>query len=345
MKRISQALGVAVSLYAGASAAEETIAVEVGDGLTVQLATDRPLKLAFFSEGTNNSAMTASIEGAQAAAERLGWEIDIFDGRFDAVNQLNQITNALTRDYDAFIVKPLEGNIMCEPSSIMAAERNILVVNSTLPICGRSGMEGEDQYTPGILTYIGGTQTPAAFREVLDRIAAEAPGPQTVAVLTGNDLNPITLNFEAAFEDFLVDHPEWNVVAKARTDWSTPVAFQRAEPIVQANPDLTLFLSHYSNMTRGIVQALDAAGRRDVEVFDAGGTQWAADAVANGRISFTTALYLASNAAASVEAIAAAQRGESVPRYIHNAGKLISNGTLVEFIDASNVGDYIAEAQ
>lgn len=344
MKLIACALALGIfgvqPLYAG-----ETVDVDVGGGMVVKLAKDRPLKIAFFSEGTNNSAMTASIEGAKEAAAKHGWAIDVFDGSFDAVKQSNQIANAPNRDYDAFIVKPLEGNTMCEPASVTAPQRNILVVNAVLPICGRSGKEGEAQWSPGTLAYVGGTQTPDAFLEVLHKVRELAPGPQKVGILTGNDLNPITLNFEAALQRFLAETPDWSVVAKARTDWSTPVAFEKAQPIVSAHPEITLYFSHYSNMTRGIVQALEAAGKLgNVKVFDAGGTAWAKQAVKAGTIDFTTALYLRSNAAASIEAIAAAQRGEPVPRVIQNEGKPITKGALVQFIDSSNVDAYQPEA-
>ena len=345
MRRILLSGVLAATMFSAPAYAGSSVDVDVGNGTVVKLATGRPLKIAFFSEGTNNSAMTASIEGARAAARELGWTIDVFDGRFDSVNQANQIANALNRDYDAFIVKPLEGNVMCEPASIEAPKRNILTVVAVLPICGRSGKEGEEQWTPGTLSYIGGTQSPNAFLEVLNKVAQLAPGPQKVGILTGNNLNPITLNFDTALERFLANHPEWTVAAKARTDWSTPVAQAKAEVMVQANPDITLYFAHYSNMTRGIVAVLKEKGLMGkVKVFDAGGTAWAAHAVENGEIAFTTALYLASNARAAVYAIAAAQKGELVPHLIQNEGKPITTVTLVQFYDKSNIAQYHAEA-
>jgi len=224
MRKLLRASLLATTLLTAPAFAADTIDVDVGSGQIVKLATHRPLRVAFFSEGTNNSAMTASIEGAKAAVQELGWTIDVLDGRFDAVNQANQIENALNRNYDAFIVKPLEGNVMCAPSSVEAPRRNILTVVAIPPICGRSGKEGEAQWSPGTLANVGGTQTPDAFVEVLNRITQLAPGPQRNGMLTGNSLNPITLNFDAALNHFLVTYPEWSLAAKARTDWSTPVA-------------------------------------------------------------------------------------------------------------------------
>jgi len=138
MRKLLRASLLATTLLTAPAFAADTIDVDVGSGQIVKLATHRPLRVAFFSEGTNNSAMTASIEGAKAAVQELGWTIDVLDGRFDAVNQANQIENALNRNYDAFIVKPLEGNVMCAPSSVEAPRRNILTVVAIPPICGRS---------------------------------------------------------------------------------------------------------------------------------------------------------------------------------------------------------------
>jgi len=116
--------------------------------------------------------------------------------------------------------------------------------------------------------------------------------------------------------------------------------------MVQANPDITLYFGQYSNMTREIVNVLKANGLMGkVRVFDAGGTAWPARAVRDGDIDFTTALYLASDAKAAVYAIAAAQKGEAVPRAIQNEGKPITRGTLVQFYDKTNIQQYVPEAE
>ena len=73
--------------------------------------------------------------------------------------------------------------------------------------------------TPGLLSYVGGTQTGEAWLEVLERMAADNPGPQRLGILTGPEISPITKNFETGLAKFLAAHPRISVAAKARTDY------------------------------------------------------------------------------------------------------------------------------
>jgi ribose transport system substrate-binding protein len=302
-----------VGLAGGAPA--QTQRVDVGDGLTVEVATDRPLRIAFFSEGTNNSAMQASIDGATQAAEELGWEIEVFDGKFDPVTQLNQLQNALTRDYDAWVLKAVEGNIMCDIATQQAPAAGILVVVSVLSICGRGANEGEELWAPGTLGYVGGAETPMAFFQVMERMGEENPGPQRLGILTGPELNPITKNHETALAMFQERYPEVEVVQIARTDYSTPSAMEKAGPMVQANPDMTLYYTAFSNLAKGLLPVLEQAGvQGQVRIYDNGATEWAAQAIADGTIELSSANRLRSNAYTAVMAIDRARRGDRRPR-------------------------------
>ena len=342
-------LGAACWGGLAAAPALADVQVDIGEGRSVTLATDRPLRIAFFSEGANNSAMQASIAGAREAAEELGWEIEVFDGKFDPVTQLNQMQNALTRDYDAWVVKAVEGNIMCDVSTRDAPDTGILVVTAVLAICERGAAEGDDLWAPGTLAYIGGAETPMAFFQVLDRMGRENPGPQKLGVLTGPELNPITKNHEAALEMFRKAYPETEIVAVARTDYSTPSALEKAGPMVQANPDLTLFYTAFSNLSKGLVPVLEEAGRLgEVRIYDNGSTAWAVDALRAGKIALSSANRLKSNAFNAVMAIREAQKGNAVPRALGDLGAPLVAGRPPSdpyLIDAENVGAFTPEVE
>src|SRR3954447_18368421 len=150
----------AISLVAASAAfADSTVPIDVGDGVAINLPGDRPLKLAFFIEGTNNSAMQATLDGAVKTAEQLGWKMDVFDAQWAAIAQNNQMQNALNRGYDAWFLRAAEGSTVCDIATKQAPSNNILVVTGTLPICGRSVNEGDEQWAPGTLSYVGGTQS------------------------------------------------------------------------------------------------------------------------------------------------------------------------------------------
>lgn len=325
------------------------ISLDVGDGMSLSVPREGPLRVAFFSEGANNSAMQASIDGARRAAAELGWSIDVFDGKFDAVTQLNQLQNALTRSYDAWILKAVEGNTMCDVATKEAPARGILVVVSVLSICGRGAEEGAALWSPGTLAYVGGAETPKALFQVLDRMGRENPGPQKLGVLTGPELNPITKNHEAALRMFEAKYPEVAVTAIARTDYSTPSALEKAGPIVQANPDITLFYTAYSNLAKGLAPVLDEAGLTGkVKLYDNGATAWAVEAIKDGTVAVSSANRLGSNAYNAVVAIDRARKGEDLPRALGDLGAPLVDGTPPSdpfLIDAENVATYAPEAE
>lgn len=346
LRKIAATLAISVVLLPGIAAAEMA-SIDVGGGMRVDVNKDGPLKIAFFSEGANNSAMQASIDGAKRAAKELGWQIDVFDGKFDAVTQLNQLQNALTRDYDAWVVKAVEGNIMCDIATKDAPARGVLVVVSVLSICGRGANEGDALWSPGTLTYVGGAETPQAFFQVLDRMGRENPGPQKLGVFTGPELNPITKNHDAALKMFEAKYPNIKVVAFARTDYSTPSALEKAGPMVQANPDMTLYYTAFSNLAKGLSPVLEQAGLTGkAKIYDNGATAWAIDAVKNGTISVSSANRLASNAYNAVKAIDRARKGEVLPRAIGDLGEVLVEGkppTDPYLIDSANVSSFTPE--
>jgi len=331
------------------AATAQSAKIDVGEGVTVDIKKEGPLRIAFFSEGANNSAMQASIDGAKRAAAELGWQIDVFDGKFDAVTQLNQLQNALNRNYDAWVLKAVEGNTMCSVATKDAPEKNVLVVVSVLSICGRGANEGEALWSPGTLAYVGGAETPQAFFQVLDRMGRENPGPQKLGVLTGPELNPITKNHEAALKLFQAKYPDIKVVAVARTDYSTPSALEKAGPMVQANPDMTLYYTAFSNLAKGLVPVIEQAGLSGkVKIYDNGATAWAVDAIKDGTVTLSSANRLGSNAYNAVKAIDRARKGETLSRAIGDLGEPLVEGkppTDPYLIDTSNVSTFKPEIE
>ena len=313
-------IGFAAAL-AAAPARAEMIEVDVGLDAPVVVDTDQPLKLALFIEIGTNSAVQSTVDGVRGMAERHGFDFDVFDARFDVAAQINQMQNALFNGYNAWIVVPVEGSQVCESVTRLAPAENVLVAQATGTACGRSSMEGADLWSPGTLTYVGGNETPAAFRAVMERAIADHPGPQKVGILTGPNLHPITAAFDKALDAVTAEHPEFEVVAVHRTDYSPPDNQVKTQTMLQANPDLTIIVGAYTNMSKGAIPALEAAGKLgEVHVYEAGGTAWSVEALDKGWIEATTGFYRKTAAETAVQAILDARAGKPVPRVILNDG-------------------------
>jgi ribose transport system substrate-binding protein len=299
-------------------------AIDLGDGITMEGGC-APLRIAFLSMATNNQYLQSGMEGALAAAAEVGAEIEIFDGGWNAATQYNQLQNILSSgEYNAILAEMNDGRQTCDILRA-AHEQGVLVVVANNPLCGRDTEEGDALWEPGTLSYVGGSQSREAYRDWMMWVADRNPGPQRVVVVTGPELISNSVNTDLAVADVQAIRPDFEVVATVRTDYSVPSANERVLPVLQANPDLTLIVSNYSDMTRGAVQAIRQAGRDGtVRVEESGGSAWAFEAIRAGQIDSTRTFTPYTEMYLGVKAIADAWAGQEVPRYLALTSDLVT---------------------
>ena len=326
----------------------ETVKIDVGTGTPVVIENAKPIKIALFIEIGTNSAVQKTVEGAKAEAAKHNIQVDVFDARFDIARQVNQMQNALNGGYNAWIVAAIEGQQVCNMAAVEAPKQNIVVAVVTMAICGRSVNEGDAMWSPGTLTYIGGNEAPSAFEDVMLQALKDTPGPLKVGLLTGQELHPITKAFDKAAADIRKKHPEFDVVATYRTDYSPEMNQQKTQAMLLSHPDVNAIIGVYTNMSKGVVPALEAAGKLgQVKVYEAGGTTWSVDALKKGWIQATTGYYRATAAATAVDAIVDAWAGKPVPRAIMNDGHPLLPGQAageVAIITTANLDTYTPQA-
>ena len=312
-----------------AQAACEPHAIDLGDGKSVTGGCDT-LKIAFLSAATNNVYLQAGIRGAEDAAAAVGAEIEVFDANWSPATQFNQAQNVLTGgQFNAILAEMNDGNQACKILSGDAPAKNVLVSVVNQPLCNRATKAGDEYWSPGTLNYVGGSQGREAFGEWFLSIAAENPGPQRVAVITGPDLNSNTINTDAAIADVRAAYPDFEIVAVARTDYSVLQGNEKALPLLQANPGLTILISNYSDITRGAIQGVKQAGMSDtLKIYDSGGNEWSFHAVREGWITQTRTLNPYTETYKGVLSLAAAWKGEETPRYVPLEASLITTDNV-----------------
>ncbi|AZO34802.1 MAG: sugar ABC transporter substrate-binding protein [Mesorhizobium sp.] len=327
--------------------AEET-QVDVGLDKPITVTKGGLKKIALFIEIGTNSAVQSTVTGAKEEAAKHGIEVDVFDARFDIARQVNQMQNALLAGYDAWVVAAIEGNQVCDMAAKEAPKAGIPVAVVTMSICGRSVNEREQLWSPGTLTYIGGNETPSAFKKVIMQAVKDKTGPQKIALLTGQEIHPITQAFDKAVAEVLKEHPEVQVVATHRTDYSPEMNQQKTQNILQVAPDIDAIVGVYTNMSKGAAAALETAGRAgQVRLYEAGGTKWSVDAIKSGTISATTGYYRATAAATAVRLLVDAFDGKPVPHVVLNDGHALLPGQTpgeVAIITKTNVNGYVPES-
>lgn len=319
----------------GGAAAAEAPTTGAQPSPTVKSVED--LKVGYFSAGSSNQYLQAAIQTAKEYAKQQGFSLDVFDGEFDAQKQFNQMQTALTSGkYNAFVVEPNDGNLVCSMLTKDAPAAGIMVSVFNIPICGRETNLSDATWQPGTVTYVGG-QSLDVYNQWVDQVKKDYPDGAKIALLAGPPLGANTKNFWKAAQDGFTG--KWQVVAKQTTDYTTAQGFSAAQTIVQSHPDLQVVMSNYSGMSQGVVQA--TAGK-DIAVYDFGGDKWAFGAVQSGQLTSTIMMLPKEETREAVQAIADLVRNKSVPKVIdltHDA----SLGGKSPFVYKDNVADYTPE--
>ncbi|MCB8877512.1 sugar ABC transporter substrate-binding protein [Acidisoma silvae] len=301
------------------------VSIDVGGGYVIKT-NGAPLKIAFFSLGSGNSFLKAQNEQAVETAKAVGATIDIFQSDFDASKQMDQMQIALaSKKYNAWIVEPVAGNVACQIATKQAPAANILVEDIDGTLCGRILGEGEQLWSPGTLNYVGGNESVKAWSILWEKAVKDNPGPQTVGVMVGPALNSITKAFYKAQKDIAPSN--WKIIAPVYTDYSVPDAEQKAQPLVQAHPDMTILMSAYTNITKGAVAALRASNRLGkVKIYEGGGTVTGLAYVKAGTTQAMLARYSRTPIAYAIQAVADAWAGKPVPHYTGDDGHALETG-------------------
>ncbi|HEU5418726.1 MAG TPA: sugar ABC transporter substrate-binding protein [Streptosporangiaceae bacterium] len=292
---------------AGSSAAAAASSAGSQPAPTVKSVKD--LKVAYFSAGSSNQYLQAAIAEAKAYAKQEGFSLNVFDGNFDAQTQFNQMQTALTSGkYNAFVVEPNDGNLVCSMLTKNAPAAKIMVSVFNIPICGRETNLGDALWQPGTVTFVGG-QTLNIYQQWVAQVKKDYPNGAKIALIAGPPLGANTKNFwKAAQQGFT---GKWQVVAKQTTDYTTAQGFSAAQTIVQAHPGLQVIMSNYSGLSQGVVQATTG---KNIAVYDFGGNKWAFTAVKSGQLKSTIMMLPKEETKDAIEAIADLVRGQQVPK-------------------------------
>jgi ribose transport system substrate-binding protein len=311
--------------------------------MTVMTDPSQPLRIAMFMPARNTSYLQANIKGAQDEAAKVGATVTVFDANLNPLTQVNQMENAIqTGKYNAFLVFPLAGQVVCKAAAQDAPKANILVSAYHFSVCDTDFASGEKQWQPGTLQYVGGSSSYPIVVEYLEYIMKKNPGPQTVGVLTGLSLAGDTLRLARALKELAPKDPQFQVIDNQATNYTIPDALKHAENMIQTHPDMDILISDYSNITRAAVTALQQAGKLDkVRVYDFGGTSWSNDAINKGEVQATVPFYAYTSTVVAVRNLALAHQGKHVSHYIPNDGGPANAPSIV---DKSNVAQFHPES-
>jgi ribose transport system substrate-binding protein len=323
--------------------------IDLGNGQSVSLAKDDPLKFIYFLQGTSNTYLQAEADGAQAAADALGVDLTLVDAEFDAATQRSQIQNALSSGaYNGAAIRPTSSEDSCLLLTEDAPAANVPVIVVDQLTCGRDNNSGEDMWAPGLLAYVGGGGGSFPFyQQWAQKIASSMDKPTKTAVIVGPaalGAVQVTVDvLEQASEDF----PNMELLPVSYTDFTDAGGLTAIQNVIQANPDLGAVVLEYGGQTPAVIRGIDQAGKTgEIDVYEAGGDKNAKQELLDGTLTLSAAQAPYSSAYCAIEMLVAAHSGEKVPRVVYNDCNNQADDptkTSVLFITKDNVADYIPD--
>lgn len=292
------------------------------------------LTVAFFSAGASNNYLQTGIQEAEKVAGDYGWKIDVYDGAFDPLTQLNQVQNAVAQNkYDAFLIEAVDGNQLCDIVQSQVLKAGIAVAAINIELCG-----AVDDAAEGTLTFVGG-QGVNIYEDIYKDIVENNPDGGEIAVIGGPSTGTPYLNNIKGLESVIAKNDKWKIVGPFSTDYTANQAFQVAQNAIQANPDLKVIFSNFSGMTNGVVEAVNAAGKKaKIKIYDFGGDEWSFNAIKNGDIEQTVIMLPKEEVQRGMEAIKNHFAGEKVQTFYDLTTEVILPGT--PYVNKDNIKEF-----
>ncbi len=257
------------------------------------------------NEGTKAPETTAAAGGEEAPAEGLkvaisvaeynewnklyelvikekceewGWTYEIFDAKQDANTQIDQVRSIISQGFDAMTIQAADMAALA-PVVGEAADAGIIVVD-------HYGFTNDQVATEKIYQVLFGQKEAGILQaEEYIKLAGETGKVAIIAGLTGADN---AMQRTAGFEEVLKKYEGIEIVATEYCDWDTQKAQTAAENILTAHPDLAAFLVQDDGMSKGVWNAIEAAGKQDTcKIASQGFYEWSKEYIKSDKFMFT----------------------------------------------------------
>jgi ABC-type sugar transport system substrate-binding protein len=272
-------------------------------------------RIAYLAECVSNPYCQTRLKGLRAAARKYGFEFKVFDANFNPQTQLRQVQDAVAQGFDGYLFAPTAGAPGCTMWKQFLRPTGKPIVTLDVPMCG------DADYTPGVAATVTmvrqayfDAHVDNAFRSCKRRCKVAAIGG-----FTGSDL--FTL-WERAIAQGRARFPNVEVVSDQPANYDPRVALRVAGDALRANPDLSLVISPWDDMTRGAEQAIveaDEKPGKDVRIYSTGATKVGVQRIEQGAWNETSIFLPFEESYYGAVGLIMALEGKPVNAYVNEA--------------------------
>lgn len=266
----------------------------------------------------NNPFFVELRDGAEAAAEEAGIDLEVVDAQNDSATQANQLATTTTSGTDGVIINPVDSDAAAAAvAPLIDADVPVVAVDRAVNGAEVASLVSSDNVA-------GGTQA-------AEELAAAMGEQGKVIVLQGVAGTSASRDRGAGFAEGIAAYPNIELVAMQTANFDRAQALNVATNLLQANPDVTGIFAENDEMALGAIQALGDRAGSEVKVVGFDGTEDGLAAIEAGTMTATIAQQPAELGKRSVEVLQQVIAGETVEATIP---------VPVTTVNAENVGDF-----
>ncbi|MDR1160278.1 MAG: ABC transporter substrate-binding protein [Syntrophomonadaceae bacterium] len=279
-------------------------------------------------ESPDNPWRKTQITTIQEEAAKRGVRLVITDGQNNSAKQVSDVEDLVTQKPDYLLIAPLEYEAS-SPALQAAKEANVPVI---LLDRDAAGTPGVDFVTVIRADFIWEAQ------ESAKEIAKYFNGKEAnIVQLTGTPGSSVAIDRQKGFEDELKKYPNLHLIATQVGNFNRAEAQRTMTNLLQRYGNtIDAVYGHSDEESLGAVQAIKAAGLvpgKDIQIVGIGGFLDALKGIVSGEIhaSIECSPYFG---ATTIDTKYKLQKGENVPTFIMNPGKVYDIANAQRSIDA-----------
>ncbi|RHW42587.1 ribose ABC transporter substrate-binding protein RbsB [Neobacillus notoginsengisoli] len=234
------------------------------------------LKIGLSVSTLNNPFFVTLKEGAEKEAKNQDVELIVVDAQNDSAKQVSDIEDLIQQGVDVLVVNPTDS------SAVAAAIESANKADVPVITVDRSA-EGGEVVSHIASDNVAGGQMAGDF--ILEKLGKKGK----VVELEGIPGSSAARERGEGFHKSVDPESAIEVVAKQSADFDRAKGLSVMENILQANKDVQAVFAHNDEMALGALQALEAAGLKDVLVVGFDATDDAVKAVEEGKMAATVA--------------------------------------------------------
>lgn len=288
----------------------------------------KKLVVAFAQTGNQNTWKITQTNSIKEEAKKRGIELIYTDAQDDTAKQISDVEDIISKKPNYIILSPREYDGVT-PALKAAKDAGIPVI---LVDRGAAGTAGVDYKTLICADFIWEGKTDAEY------LAKKFEGNKrcNIVELTGTPGSSVAKDRGQGFKDGIAQFPNMKIIASQVGNFDRATSQKAMENIIQANSGkIDAVFAHNDDNAIGAIQALKAAGLKpgkDVIVVSVDGQKDALKAIVSGELLMTVQCSPRFGES-SFGAIDKIEKGEQIPGFIKNPGKVYDISNAEKLMD------------